>query len=71
MNKCDSFFDDLESINSDIINNKFSATPFGYQGICNSPKLLGKAASLFSLSKYLPRINQPAKIAKASNNKIK
>lgn len=71
MNKWDSFFDDLESINSDVTNNKFSATPFGYQGISNSPKLLGKAASLFSLSKYPPRINRPAKIAKASNKKIK
>jgi predicted O-linked N-acetylglucosamine transferase (SPINDLY family) len=71
MNKWDSFFDDLESINSDVSNNKFSATPFGYQGICNSPKLLGKAASLFSLSKYPPRINQSAKVAKVANKKIK
>ena len=71
MNKWDSFFEDLESINSDVINNKFSATPFGYQGICNSPKLLGRAACLFSLSKYPPRINQPAKVTKVSNKKIK
>lgn len=71
MNKWDSFFEDLESINSDVINNKFSATPFGYQGICNSPKLLGKAACLFSFSKYPPRVNQSAKAAKVSNKKIK
>ena len=69
MNKWDSFFEDLESINSDVINNKFSATPFGYQGICISPMLLGKAASLFSLSKYPPKINQSNKVTKVSNQK--
>ena len=69
MNKWDSFFEDLESINSDVINNKFSATPFGYQGICNSPMLLGKAASLFSLSKYPPKISQSNKVTKVFNQK--
>lgn len=46
MNKWDSFFEDLESINFDVANNKLSASPFGYQGACNSPELLGDRKSV-------------------------
>jgi predicted O-linked N-acetylglucosamine transferase (SPINDLY family) len=68
MNKWDSLYELLDSINNDVLEGKSSASPFGYQGICNSPKLLSQAAKIFSLVNFPSQIKPIKKIKK---NKIK
>ena len=47
--------DDLyRSICQDISENKKSADPFGFQGICDDEALLKKCAEIFSLAKFPP-----------------
>ena len=48
--------DDLyRSICRDISENKKSADPFGFQGICDDEALLKKCAEIFSLAKFPPQ----------------
>ena len=73
INKWDSLLNLFESINNDVLDGKLSASPFGYQGLSNSPMLLGKAARIFSACKFTSQIKSIYKIQnkKIQNKKIK
>jgi predicted O-linked N-acetylglucosamine transferase (SPINDLY family) len=72
INKWDSYYDLLRSINNDVLDKKLSASPFGYQGICDNPRLLSEAAKIYSHFKYPSKIKLENKIRnKLNNDKIK
>ena len=71
VNKWDSYHALLASINKDIFENKLSASPFGYQGVCNDPMLLYLAAKIFSNHKYPPLKNHSNINTRVINKKIK
>lgn len=54
----------LKNLNAGVLNNKLVANPFGFQGVCDNPKLLQKAANLYSSYKF------PSKKLESSHNKI-
>jgi predicted O-linked N-acetylglucosamine transferase (SPINDLY family) len=68
--KWDNYYELTESINKDVSEGKLSASPFGYQGICDNPLLSFEAAKIFSIIKYPSKINYDAKFSNKSN-KIK
>jgi predicted O-linked N-acetylglucosamine transferase (SPINDLY family) len=71
VNKWDSHDALIDSINQDVTENKLSASPFGYQGVCNAPVLLYKAAKIFSYSKFPPQKYLINKTKRVINEKIK
>jgi len=64
--------DDLyRSICQDISDNKKSADPFGFQGICDDEGLLKKCAEIFSLLKFPPLENLHLRQAPSDHSKIR
>ena len=57
-----------KEIYNDVEKNKYSATPFGYQAICDDESNLQKCAQLYS-SKYFPEIRNNFFTKKISKNK--
>ena len=68
INDWQSYYETLEDINRDVLDGKLSATPFGYQAICNEPRLMIKAAEIFSTFKY-PKKKPAIRDLKIINNK--
>ena len=60
----------FESLNNDVEEGKLSANPFGYQGLCDKPDLLQKAAEIYTSNKYNSNALFPIEI-KNINKKIK
>jgi protein O-GlcNAc transferase len=73
LHACDwSGIDDLyRSICQDIAENKKSADPFGFQGICDDEGLLKKCAEIFSLTKFPPLENMGHGQAPKPHSKIR
>ena len=71
ISKWDSYYELLEDINKDVLEGRLSASSFGYQGICNEPRLLSKAANLFSSYKFPQKIIKIRNSKKKRNKKIK